>query len=106
MIVSENDTKVSKSQKLEFKKKNYITTHKLNFNLKNVLFHFKVSRSRVWRSLLSNARFPKKARKGKVIWKMDEDRQELEISQVDTQINEEAYEQNLTSFHIGSIQRV
>ena len=41
---------------------------------------------------MSNARFPKKARKGKVIWKMDEDRQELEISQVDTQINEEAYE--------------
>ena len=55
---------------------------------------------------MSNARFPKKARKGKVIWKMDEDRQELEISQVDTQINEEANEQNLTSFHIGSKQRV
>jgi len=29
---------------------------------------------------------------------MDEDRQELEISQVDTQINEEAYEQNLNKF--------
>ena len=38
---------------------------------------------------------------------MDEDRQELEISQVDTQINEEeANEQNLTSFHSGSKQRV
>ena len=60
----------------------------------------------MWRSLLSNARFPKKARKGKVILKMDEDRQELEISQVDTQINEEANEQNLTSFHSGSKQRV
>ena len=104
--MSENDTKVSKSQKLEKKKKLHHNSHKLNFNLKNVLFHFKVSRSRVWRSLLSNARFPKKARKGKVILKMDEDRQELEISQVDTQINEEANEQNLTSFHSGSKQRV
>ena len=32
---------------------------------------------------------------------MDEDRQELEISQVDTQINEEANEQNLTQVFIS-----